>query len=86
MTREERHLRTALDNQELIAKEMNHRLKNLFAMTDGMRHRQYARIACFSPRTPGAGAATALVELDEIRVGSRRGSVFRLRLDQSADR
>jgi two-component sensor histidine kinase len=36
MTREEERLRAALDEQELLAKEMSHRLKNLFAMTDGM--------------------------------------------------
>jgi two-component sensor histidine kinase len=36
MTREEERLRAALDEQEMIAKEMSHRLKNLFAMTEGM--------------------------------------------------
>lgn len=36
MIREEEALRQALDEQELLAKEMSHRLKNLFAMTDGM--------------------------------------------------
>ena len=36
MIRKEEELRHALDQQELLAKEMSHRLKNLFAMTDGM--------------------------------------------------
>ncbi|MDT9599826.1 HWE histidine kinase domain-containing protein [Sphingosinicella rhizophila] len=36
MIRQEENLRAALDEQELLAKEMSHRLKNLFAMTDGM--------------------------------------------------
>ncbi len=32
----ERALSTALEEQSLLAKEMNHRIKNLFAITDGM--------------------------------------------------
>ena len=36
MIRTETQLRSALDEQEIIAGEMNHRLKNLFAMTDGI--------------------------------------------------
>lgn len=36
MAREEQRLRVALDDQELLTKEMSHRLKNLFAMTEGM--------------------------------------------------
>jgi two-component sensor histidine kinase len=32
----ERALSTALEEQSLLAKEMNHRVKNLFAITDGM--------------------------------------------------
>jgi len=36
MIRKEEDLRATLDQQELLAKEMSHRLKNLFAMTDGM--------------------------------------------------
>jgi two-component sensor histidine kinase len=36
MIRKEEDLRAALDQQELLAKEMSHRLKNLFAITDGM--------------------------------------------------
>lgn len=38
MIREEQRLRDALGEQELLAREMSHRLKNLFAMTDGMIH------------------------------------------------
>lgn len=34
--RDKERLRTALDEQEMIAAEMSHRLKNLFAVTDGM--------------------------------------------------
>ncbi|RYD86900.1 MAG: histidine kinase, partial [Sphingomonadales bacterium] len=36
MIRTETRLRFALDEQEIIAREMSHRLKNLFAMTDGL--------------------------------------------------
>lgn len=36
MARDQARLRSALDEQETVAKEMSHRLKNLFAMTDGM--------------------------------------------------
>jgi two-component sensor histidine kinase len=36
MIRDKERLRAALDEQEMIAAEMNHRLKNLFAVTDGM--------------------------------------------------
>lgn len=32
----EERLRSALEEQELLAKEMSHRLKNVFAMTDGL--------------------------------------------------
>jgi len=38
MTRGEERLRTELEQQQLLAKEMSHRLKNLFAITDGMIH------------------------------------------------
>jgi len=38
MVRDEEGLREALGEQELLALEMSHRLKNLFAMTDGMIH------------------------------------------------
>ena len=38
MLRDEDQLRRALEEQETVAKEMSHRLKNLFAMTDGMIH------------------------------------------------
>ncbi len=36
MIRTERRLRSALGEQEMLAMEMSHRLKNLFAITDGM--------------------------------------------------
>lgn len=36
MIRREERLRSALGEQEMVASEMSHRLKNLFAMTDGM--------------------------------------------------
>lgn len=36
MIREEERLREALSEQEMVAREMSHRLKNLFAMTDSM--------------------------------------------------
>jgi two-component sensor histidine kinase len=38
MTRDEQRLRCLLDEQEILAREMSHRLKNVFAMTDGMIH------------------------------------------------
>jgi two-component sensor histidine kinase len=34
--RTERHLHKALDEQETVAREMNHRIKNLFMIVDGM--------------------------------------------------
>jgi two-component sensor histidine kinase len=36
MLQSEQRLQRALDEQEILAKEMSHRVKNLFAMTDGM--------------------------------------------------
>src|SRR5277367_3901323 len=36
MVRSEQRLQRALDEQEMLAKEMSHRVNNLFAMTDGM--------------------------------------------------
>jgi len=36
VVRTERQLQQALDEQALLAREMTHRIKNLFAMTDGM--------------------------------------------------
>jgi two-component sensor histidine kinase len=36
MVRSEERLQRALDEQEMLAKEMSHRVKNLFAVTDGM--------------------------------------------------
>lgn len=38
MARDEQRLRGLLDEQELLAQEMSHRLKNVFAMTSGMIH------------------------------------------------
>ncbi len=38
MLRSEQRLRAALDEQEMLAKEMSHRVKNLFAMIGGMIH------------------------------------------------
>jgi two-component sensor histidine kinase len=38
MLRSERRLQAALDEQEMLAKEMSHRVKNLFAMVGGMIH------------------------------------------------
>ncbi|UGB36849.1 sensor histidine kinase [Frateuria soli] len=36
MVRSEQHLRQALDEQELLTREMNHRIQNLFAMTHSL--------------------------------------------------
>ena len=36
MVRTEQHLQRALDEQRALANEMNHRVKNLFAMADGL--------------------------------------------------
>jgi hypothetical protein len=36
MLQSERLLRQSLDEQQTLVREMNHRIKNLFAMTDGM--------------------------------------------------
>jgi len=36
MVRSEQRLQRALDEQEMLAREMSHRVNNLFAMTDGM--------------------------------------------------
>ena len=36
MVRSEQRLQRALDKQEMLAREMSHRVNNLFAMTDGM--------------------------------------------------
>ena len=38
MVRSEQRLQSALDEQEMLAKEMSHRVKNLFAMIGGMIH------------------------------------------------
>jgi len=38
MLRSEQRLQSALDEQEMLAKEMSHRVKNLFAMIGGMIH------------------------------------------------
>lgn len=38
MTRGDARLRAELEQQQLLAQEMSHRLKNLFAITDGMIH------------------------------------------------
>ena len=38
MLRSEQRLHEALDEQEMLAKEMNHRIKNLFTMISGMIH------------------------------------------------
>ena len=38
MIKREDQTRRALEEQETVAKEMSHRLKNLFAITDGMIH------------------------------------------------
>jgi HWE histidine kinase len=36
MVRSEQRLQRALDEKEMLAREMSHRVNNLFAMTDGM--------------------------------------------------
>ena len=51
MLQDRERLRSALDEQETVAKEMSHRLKNLFAMTDGM-----IRASARSADTPDAMA------------------------------
>lgn len=47
MARNEERLRRSLDEQETVAKEMSHRLKNVFAMADGM-----IRVSAKSAATP----------------------------------
>ncbi|SDC07751.1 Two-component sensor histidine kinase, contains HisKA and HATPase domains [Sphingomonas sp. YR710] len=54
MAQNEARLRQALEQQEIVAKEMSHRLKNIFAMADGM-----IRISARSAQTP-ADMAQAL--------------------------
>jgi two-component sensor histidine kinase len=81
MIREEERLRASLDEQELLAKEMSHRLKNLFAMTDGMIHGS-ARNAdnvtematALSGRLHALAKAHALVQRRASAVGSEKVS------------
>ena len=51
MARSEAALRQSLEEQETIAKEMSHRLKNIFTMADGM-----IRVSAKTAETPGAMA------------------------------
>lgn len=69
MIRSEAALRAALDEQEMLAREMSHRLKNLFAMADGMIRgsaRQAATVAemaeTLSGRLHALAGAHALVQ------------------------
>lgn len=79
MIREEERLRTALTEQELLAREMSHRLKNLFAMTDGMIHGS-ARTAetvgdfatALSGRLHALADAHSLVQRQVVAIGSDR--------------
>lgn len=76
MIRTEERLRAALDEQEMLAREMNHRLKNLFAMTDGMI-RGSARSAdtvedlaeALSGRLHALSSAHALVQRNATELG-----------------
>lgn len=54
MARNEERLRRSLEEQEMVAKEMSHRLKNVFAMADGM-----IRVSAKNAATP-ADMAQAL--------------------------
>lgn len=51
MARNEERLRRSLEEQETVAKEMSHRLKNVFAMADGM-----IRVSARNAATPAAMA------------------------------
>jgi two-component sensor histidine kinase len=51
MAQNEAQLRAALDEQELVAREMSHRLKNVFAIAEGM-----VRVSARSSETPQAMA------------------------------
>lgn len=83
MIREERRLRRALGEQETLASEMSHRLKNLFAMTDGMI-RGSARnaesvddfAAALSGRLHALAKAHSLVQSRASRMASGKVSDF----------
>ena len=76
MVRTEENLQKALNEQQMLAKEMSHRIKNLFAMTDGMI-RLSARSATskddmartLSGRLHALACANALVRRDFREIG-----------------
>jgi len=77
MVRTEQQLKKALDEQLLFAREMTHRIKNLFAMTDGMIRLSAKNAAnttemsaLLSGRLHALAKAHALVRQDSSEVGT----------------
>ena len=84
MGRREEGLRHALDEQEVLAREMSHRLKNLFAMTEGMirvtaRHADtpQAMAEALSGRLRALSDAHALVRRKVVDIGEEEGADLR---------